>query len=306
MMLGWKKKINEIPGLKGFTKIQPLTGLSHGNKYYVKSKTGQDMILVLGSASAQYRMQDEMRWINYLEACDMPTNRLLDFGTYDSGQGYYMLLSWIPGTDAQKLLRNESPQFCDLLGKKAGELLRKIHALPLNLEESYHPTLSEEISACIAEYSDNDVLLKKYPAMETFIRFLDDNKLYLAESSKPKLLHGDYHSKNIIFSEGNASVIDWVYGTTGNPIEDFVRNVISAETNKYYAAALIDAYYKNNISEEFWRTLAIYTAIHELRITKYDFAAPHRRISFVDYQHNLVLQEYRGMKTIVPSYYAKR
>ena len=305
-MLGWKKKLNEIPGLKGFSKIQPLKGLSRGNKYYVKSNKGQEMILVLGNASAQYRMEDNVKWIKYLETCDLPTNRLLDFGAYDSGQGYYMILSWIPGTNAQELLGNESPQICDLLGKKSGELLRKIHALPPIFEAPYRATLSEEISACISEYSGNDVLLKKHPAMETFIRFLDDNKVYWAESSKPKLLHGDYHSKNIIFSEGRASVIDWVYGTVGNPIEDFVRNVISAESSKHYASALIDSYYSNNIPEEFWRTLAIYTAIHELRITKYTFTDPHWSTSFVDHQHNLVLQEYRGMKTIVPSYYAKR
>ncbi len=300
------KKINEIPGLKGSVKIKPIKGLLRGNKYYVRNSAGKDMILILGDASMQYRMKDEIRWIKYFENYDIPTNRFLDFGVYDSGQRYYMMLSWIPGKDVQQLFRNESPQFCSLLGRKSGELLRRIHALPLNLEESYHATLSEEISACIAEYSGNDILLKKYPAMETFIRFLEDNKFNLADSGKQKLLHGDYHSGNIIFSEDNVSVIDWIYGTTGNPIEDFVRNVISAESNKYYASALIDGYYNNKIPEEFWRTLAIYTAIHELHITKYDFAAPRWSVSFVNHQHNLVLQEYRGMKTIVPSYYVKR
>ena len=154
------------------------------------------------------------------------------------------------------------------------------------------------------ESSSGRSMRRNKPAISS--KDLDDNKIYWAESSKPKLLHGDYHSKNIIFSEGRASVIDWVYGTVGNPIEDFVRNVISAESSKHYASALIDSYYSNNIPEEFWRTLAIYTAIHELRITKYTFTDPYWSTSFVDHQHNLVLQEYRGMKTIVPSYYAKR
>lgn len=305
-MLGLKKKLKEIPGLKGLERIQPLKGLSYSNKYFVKTNKGQKMILVLGTISEQYRMKYEAQWINYLEAHDIPTNRLLDFGTYDSEQGYYMLLSWIQGTDVQKLLMNASPQFCDLLGKQSGDLLRRIHALPLNPEKPYYPTLSDEICTCIAECSKNDVLLQKYPAMETFIRFLDDNKFYVAESSNPKLLHGDFHSKNVIFSEGNTSVIDWLYGATGNPTEDFVRNVISAESNRYYASAVIDSYYKDNVPKEFWRTLAIYTAIHELRITKYTFTDSHWSTSFVNHQHNLVLQEYRGMKTIVPSYYAKR
>ena len=305
MMLGWKKKHNEIPRLKGVSKIQPLNGLSRDNKYYVKSSKGQEMILVLGNASAQYRMKESINWIKYLEACDLPTNRLLDFGTYDSGQGYYMILSWIPGTNAQELLKSGSPQICSLLGKKSGELLRKIHDVPAGFKVPYRATLSEEIGACIAEYSEDDVLFKKYPATEIFIRFLDNNKDFFSESIEPKLLHGDFHSKNIIFSEGRASVIDWVYGTAGNPIEDFVRNIISAESSKHYAAALIDSYYNNNIPEEFWRALAIYTAIHELRITKYSFTEPHLSASFVKHQHALVLQEYSEMKTVVPLYYAK-
>lgn len=306
-MLELKKKLNEIPGLKGISKIQPLKGLSHGNKYYVKSNKGQEMILVIGDASAQYRMKDEMRWINYLEVCGIPTNRLLNFGTYDSGQKFYMILSWLPGIDAQQIIRNQSYVVCNQLGKKAGELLRKIHSLPLNLDMPYYITLSEEIDACIAECSNDDLLLNKYPAMEVFIRFLDDNKGYWTTKSTPKLLHGDYHSSNVIFSKGNASVIDWFYGTIGDPIEDFVRNVISSESSKYYASSLIDSYYNDNVPEEFWGSLAIYTAIHELRITKYDFSTvSHNGISFVEHQHKLVLQEYGGMKTIVPSYYAKR
>jgi hypothetical protein len=58
---------------------------------------------------------------------------------------------------------------------KTEELLRKIQALPLKLDESYRLTLYEEINACVAEYSHNDVLLKKCPAMETCTRFLDDD-----------------------------------------------------------------------------------------------------------------------------------
>ena len=58
MKIGWKKKLNDIPGLKGASKIQPLKGLSPGNKYYVKNNRGQDIILILGNASAQYRMKE--------------------------------------------------------------------------------------------------------------------------------------------------------------------------------------------------------------------------------------------------------
>ena len=75
------------------------------------------MILVLERALAQYRMKDEVKWINYLEACDMPINCLLNFGAYDSWRGYYMILSWIPGINAQKLLRNEPNQVCERYGK---------------------------------------------------------------------------------------------------------------------------------------------------------------------------------------------
>lgn len=305
MMLRRKIKLTEIPALKGIADIQPLKGLLDSQKYYVKRKNGQEMILVLYEDSVKSRLKEEMRWITFLEAQGIPTNRLLDFGTYNSGQGCYMILSWISGSDVQMLLRNESSKNCTLLGSKAGELLRTIHSLPIDSEISFRSSLHEEICDCINEFSANNALLKQYPAMETFLQFLYDNMHYLTGNSTPTFLHGDYHSKNIIFSGGDLSVIDWVYGTIGNPIEDFVRNVISAETSNFYAAALIDAYIKDCIPDDFWMTLAIYTAIHELRITKYNFLAPRLHNSFVKHQHNLILQQYRGMKTIIPLYYKK-
>lgn len=187
MIFGQKRLLNNIPELKALAEIHPLAGFSCGNKYYAKTKAGQDVILILGDTSAQYCMKEEMRWINYLESCGMPTNRLLDFGAYNSGQGYYMLLSWIPGMDVQKLVRNESPQFCNSIGEKSGALLRRIHELPLDSDDLFHLTLSEQVCACIAEYSGDSELLTRFPAMDTFIRFLEDNRSCLIENSPSKL-----------------------------------------------------------------------------------------------------------------------
>ena len=77
MIFGQKRLLNNIPELKALAEIHPLAGFSCGNKYYAKTKAGQDVILILGDTSAQYCMKEEMRWINYLESCGMPTNRLL-------------------------------------------------------------------------------------------------------------------------------------------------------------------------------------------------------------------------------------
>lgn len=304
MMFGWRKRFAGIPGIKNFSKIHPIAGLSKSEKYRVETKCG-DFLLVLGDALEYTRMQKQIKWLNHLEANNIATNRVLDFGTYNSGQRCYMILSWTPGEEVETLLHNKSSLCCTQLGALSGRLLKEIHGILPECNVSEAPSLKEEMEICIAEYSKEYGLLSRYPSMETFIRFLDNNKSRAVLNTRPTLLHGDFHAKNLIYSDGKINAIDWDNGKLGNPIEDFVRNIISAEVSYHFASSLIKSYYDTNIPDDFWLLLAIYTAIHELRITKYEFESPQKKLSFVDYQHGLVLKEYCGMRSLIPNYYAK-
>lgn len=86
------------------------------------------------------------------------------------------------------------------------------------------------------------------------------------------------------FLEKNSDFsIDWVFGAVGDPMQDFARNIVSAISSPLFASAQIDAYFEGAVPDSFWQVLSIYTAIHELKITKLNFKSPVKNTTFVDY-----------------------
>ena len=113
------------------------------------------------------------------------------------------------------------------------------------------------------------------------------------------MLHGDFHAKNLIWHNKSISVIDWAYPLYGDPWEDFVRNVVSAEISPVFATSIINTYFSGNVPDEFWQYLKLYTAIQQLELCEF-FS---RNEQFVVQQHHIVLKQYDWMNNDIPIYY---
>ena len=297
-----RNRLDGIPGVHDFRQVRHIQGLSPGMKYYAKDKSGREILLKLFDISERRSMENEVELLKLLASNNIPTNRLLDIGTCNGGRNYYIMLTWIPGADIERILRSREDEISSSLGRQAGMLLRQIHCIPLPDASIHTTTLAESIDDCLFEFSSNETLIQRYPSMRYFIAFLEDNKEISSSINTQSILHGDYHAKNLVY-RGTVSVIDWSSGTIGNPIEDFVRNVISAITSPIFASAQICSYFDGLIPDSFWYLLKVYTAIHELRITKYNLINPAGYPDFVGFQHRLILEQYDKFNKQIPAYF---
>jgi aminoglycoside phosphotransferase (APT) family kinase protein len=121
-------------------------------------------------------------------------------------------------TIPRKILRDE--QFADArpeLARQCGEILARIHALPLpQLPELRRMTAATEIAQLDQEYRSFDRLR---PVFELALRWLRDHDP--GPSAEVTLVHGDFRHGNLIIGpEGIRAVLDWELAHTGDPMED--------------------------------------------------------------------------------------
>ena len=292
-----------IPGYRKFDTVRRLRGLSSEEKYYIKTKEQQEFLLKVSNIPNARKMDEEPLWLNYLESHGILTNRVLDYGSFHRHRSAYTLLSWIPGMSVSDVLNDANNDVCLQLGYKAGTLLRQIHKIkpPQRLLPQ---AMSRVIDECIFKFSCDDVSLEKYPSMNVFLDYLKKHKHIDLHEETYSILHGDFHTGNLIFYDNRICAIDWIRGACGNPIDDFVRNIVNGSENRAFASAQIDAYFDGNVPESFWLELAILTAIHELKITEFQFPDAKNGEAFVSYQHGLVVDQYNSMQLLIPKYYS--
>ena len=75
-------------------------------------------------------------------------------------------------------------------------------------------------------------------------------------------MHGDYHPGNLIYTDnGLIGVIDFNRWEVGDPYEEFYKlESFGIENSIPYCIGQIDAYFDDQIPEDFWSTLAVYVA----------------------------------------------
>ena len=158
----------------------------------------------------------------------------IDFGICNNGKNVYMLLTWVEGKDLEEVLSDLTEEEQYQLGRQAGKVLKKIHSI------------------------DGD---------EITIKYVKEN-IDLIWKEKPVYMHGDYHPGNLIYTDNG--VIDFNRWEVGDPYEEFYKlESFGIENSIPYCIGQIDAYFDDQIPEDFWITLAVYVAHASLFLIKW-------------------------------------
>ena len=117
------------------------------------------------------------------------------------------------------------------------------------------------------------VFLADVPAQRKRLQNKIKNAEALPEDLKPKLLnaldslpegdrvcHGDFHPDNVLISNGNANIIDWMDASRGNPLADVARTSVifvgaaeSAEIRNLAAKILVKLFHSIYLKQYFRR-----------------------------------------------------
>ena len=253
-----------IPNSENFIKTEPIDyGLSRAQKFYVETADNRKLLLRLSDAADYSRKKADYERMRKMDAAGIPMTRPIDFGLCGEGKNIYQLQTWCDGEMLEKMLPllPKAEQYS--LSVKAGEILRKIHSIPvdktdtdgMNWYERYSDFIDESIK-CFKE------LNMPIEGSDLILDYFSANRRLLKE--RPQCyLHNDYHAANIILSPAKElCVIDWeilLFNNYGDPWLD-----ISMYASPDVSVGLIHGYFEGAPPPDFWRVFALYVSVGSL------------------------------------------
>jgi len=247
-------------------------GWSSDDKYRTLTSDGQHLLLRVSSIKEHDLKKAEYNMMKRVYNHGVPTSRPVEFGLCNDGKSVYQLYGWIEGEDAEIVLplMSETEQY--VLGYKAGEILRKIHTIPMPSDSSdwsakYFSVIDERIEAYRREgpeFAGNEIILE----------YLIQNRNLL--NKRPQsCIHGDFHEGNLMIApDGGIYVIDFLdegFGNQGDSWYDF--KTFGENDNAYFSTGLVRGYFGEEPLQEFWDVLTYYyvnAALTAIVWTKYN------------------------------------
>lgn len=214
------------------------------------------------------------------------------FGICNQNKSVYMILTWVEGQDLESVLPGLSEKEQYFLGRLAGNILKKIHSIRVEEEDIPTNTRADKKILQLSRYESSNVRVAND---DIAVKYVKEN-IHKIRKEKPVYQHGDFHPGNLIYMEnGEIGVIDFNRWKVSDPYEEFYKlESFARELSIPYCIGQIQAYFNDNIPEDFWSILAVYVAHASLFSIKWaeklgqaDIDAMVRRcmVAFEDYDY---------------------
>ena len=244
---------------KDWKSITPISkGWSSDKKYLVETVDGKLQLLRISDIDAYENKKKEYEIITKYSQLGINMSMPIEFGTCNEGKNVYMLLSWIEGRDLEEVLPELSEQEQYNLGRQAGIILRKIHSIPLDSADVPATTKREKKLTQLGRYEESGVRIS---GDEVAVAYVKEN-INSIWNKTPVYMHGDFHPGNLIYvPDGSIGVIDFNRWEVGDPYEEFYKlESFGIEISVPYCIGQIDAYFDDDVPEDFWTANAVYVA----------------------------------------------
>ena len=277
-------------------------GWSGDSKYCVTDETGQRYLLRISPAERRERVESTFGNMQKVAALGVPMCESLEWGECE--EGIYVLQTWINGIDAEEAIAGMPPEKQYAYGRKAGEILCRIHSIPAPPgDHNWEDYFNRKIDRKLALYNECPL---KYPDGEKLIDYIEKNR-HLPTGRPVTYQHGDYHVGNMMIDcDGRLVIIDFDKDDCGDPWEEFNRIVWCAQTAPAFARGMVDGYFGGDVPEAFWRLLALYIATNTLSSLPWAIPFGQKEVDVMLKQGGDVLRWYHGMTEFVPRWYRER
>ena len=287
--------------LSGFDKAEKINaGLSGDDKYHCR-RGEEEYLLRIADGGDYDEKKKEFDHLKRLSEAGLPVPGCVEFGKTDDGSKVFALLKWVPGEDLEGVISKLSSKEQYEIGMQAGSVLRKIHETcpETGTDKNWYERYAEIINPRLDAYRNEGV---SFAGSENILRYFEENKDLLKE--RPMCHHhGDYHTGNLIVNADRLWVIDWHtmdFDSIGDPWYEFNRL-----DTRYpeFAKGQIDAYFDDDVPDEFWRLFALYisaSAITSIVWAKY--WAPDKLDDIMGLNRS-VLNLFDNMANPIPKWY---
>lgn len=287
---------------KNWTSAEPVNkGWSSDRKYFITTDSGEHLLLRISDKDKFEEKKKEFDVISKYSKLGFNMSMPIAFGICD--EGVYMLLSWIDGTDLEEALPGLPEKEQYMLGRRAGEILRKIHSVPLAEEDIPKVTKKEKKLNQLSRYEASDL---RIPGDETAIAYVKDNIDQIWRCD-PVYMHGDFHPGNLIYmSDSSIGVIDFNRWEVGDPYEEFYKlESFGTEVSIPYCIGQIDAYFEDDVPYDFWKANAVYVAQASLFSIKWAESFGQKDIDGMVKRANRAFHDFDDFRQIIPGWYIK-
>ena len=249
----------DIARSKDWKNTTPISkGWSIDKKYLVETADGKMQLLRISDIDAYEAKKKEYEIITKYSQLGINMSMPIEFGICNEGKNVYMLLSWVEGRDLEEVLPELSEWDQYKLGRQAGTILRKIHSIPLDSADVPATTKREKKLVQLVRYEESNLRIS---GDEIAVAYVKENVNSIWNKT-PVYMHGDFHPGNLIYmQDGSIGVIDFNRWEVGDPYEEFYKlESFGIEISVPYCIGQIDAYFNDNVPEDFWTANAVYVA----------------------------------------------
>lgn len=279
-------------------------GWSSDSKYQIRTKEGKLLLLRISAAEKYEAKKKEYEIITKYAKLGFPMSSPIDFGICNNGKNVYMLLTWVEGKDLEEILPElpESEQY--RLGREAGKILKKIHAIEVVADDMPKDTKKAKKLLQLSHYEESQV---RIAGDEIAIDYVKEN-IDRIWKQRPVYQHGDYHPGNLIYTkEGSIGVIDFNRWEVGDPYEEFYKlESFGIEHSIPYCIGQIDAYFDDAIPEDFWVALAVYVAHASLYSIKWAEKFGQKDIDGMVARCRRAFEDYDDFQRYIPGWYTDK
>ena len=287
-----------------FTKIEPVRkGWSSDKKYYAETADKEQFLIRTADISQYEHKKTEFENMKKAAASGIPMQQPAGFGVCSDGTAVFLLLTWIDGEDAEKILPLLPEREQYVLGIKAGEILKQIQtAEVLPPSDDWFIRYGAKIDSYIQNYRDCGL---SFEGDELLTAYIEQTRH--AMKNRPMCLtHDDYHPGNMILTkEHELFVIDFQRLRTAEPFHAMSGLVFSGKYSPHFASGQIRGYFGGEPSENFWELLKLYFACIAVNALPWSVPFGQDETDFAYMQITDVLAWYDNMKAPVPAWYLK-
>ncbi len=257
---------NQVRAVTGYTQVSPVTGgFSFEQKYLLTGEDAKPYLVRIARTphpEDDKRKREEYDVLSRLRQYSARVPGTITFGTTDDRTLCFMILTYCPGTDAERVLATLSHEEQYFLGIEAGRELKKLHAMPAPATQ---PEWSGAVSAkfqrkCCA-FIDRKLDLPGVglPDLTAFV----ERNIPCIRNARQTFLHDDYHPGNLIIEEKKLSgIIDFNRYDWGDPVHDFVKlGYFSRAISIPFSAGQVEGYHGGSPPPEFWQRYSLYCAM---------------------------------------------